>query len=45
MTTKFHPMGRRKLDFVIHKFRQTGRRKFAGPTKIVLFMHFRLLVR
>ena len=50
MTTKFRPMGRRKLDFVypldeIYKFRPTGRRKLAGPTKIVLFMHFRLPIR
>ena len=45
MTTKFRPMGRRKLDFVypldkIYKFRPTGRRKLADPTKIVLFLHF-----
>jgi len=27
------------------KFRPMGRQKLAGPTKIVLLMHFRLLVR
>ena len=50
MKTKFRPMGRRKLDFVypldkIYRFCPTGRQKLAGPTNIIIFMHFRLLVR